>query len=208
MGIIVLSDVVLSNSVIAAGVRGKSSFSNSRIAVESGFETINIQWQDALREYELGIVPMLLSQWNALRAVHEITYGGAYGFLMEDPAEHVVTAGSVLEVTPGVYQLHQRYVDEGSGRFKDRRITRPRAGSFVLKQSGLAIPPANYTLDVETGRLTIPAAPDPELLTWSGKFYVAVNFQNDSIDWEMRRGGSVDQRLLAGPSVTVVEVRE
>jgi hypothetical protein len=45
-------------------------------------------------------------------------------------------------------------------------------------------------------------------LTWSGDFYVPVHFANDEIDWEMILGGTYDTRLIAGPSVTLQEVRE
>lgn len=47
-----------------------------------------------------------------------------------------------------------------------------------------------------------------EALTWSGSFYVPVHFANDEIDWEMVRTGPRDTRLMAGPSVTLQEVRE
>ena len=47
-----------------------------------------------------------------------------------------------------------------------------------------------------------------EALTWSGNFYVPVHFMNDEIDWDLVRAGQFDQRLLAGPSVVLQEVRE
>lgn len=48
-----------------------------------------------------------------------------------------------------------------------------------------------------------------EALAWSGGFYVPVHFRDDSIDWEIVRGGpSESGRLLAGPSVVLVEIRE
>lgn len=209
MPIIVLSDVILSNAVISAGVRGKNNRLNNRVSTESGFQSINIVWSQSLREYELGIVPMKITEWQAIAALHEITDGGAYGFLMEDPADNAVTAGSVLLVSDDDgYQLNKRYVDSRSGRFKDRPITRPRLDSFVLMQDGEPMDPDDYELDEETGRLTIASLPDEESLSWEGRFYVPVHFKDDFIDWEMVAAGSMDQRFLAGPSVGLIEVRE
>jgi uncharacterized protein (TIGR02217 family) len=51
--------------------------------------------------------------------------------------------------------------------------------------------------------------PQPaDTLTWSGEFYVPVHFANDEIDWEIVLGGPYTNRLVAGPSVVVQEVRE
>ncbi len=44
MAIIVLSDVILLDEEIAAGVRGKNKRLNQRVTQNSGHETINIVW--------------------------------------------------------------------------------------------------------------------------------------------------------------------
>lgn len=209
MPIIVFSDVLLPNSVIAAGVRGKNMRLNSRVPTDSGFEAVNIVWSQTLRQFEIGIAPMSVAQWQAIETLHEITEGGAYGFLMEDPKDQRVSTGGVVEeVDTGVYQLYKRYTDPVSTRTKDRKITRPRAAGFTVSVSGVALDPGDYSLDVETGELTIGAAPDAEDVTWSGRFYVPVHFVDDAIDWELVAAGGVDSRFLAGPSVVLQEVRE
>jgi uncharacterized protein (TIGR02217 family) len=208
MPIIVLSDVILSNSVISAGVRGKNMRLNARVPVDSGDETIKIVWSRTMRQFELGTVPMRISQWQAIEALHEITEGGAFGFLMSDPKDNVVSTGVASAVSSTVFQLQKRYIDVGSSRYKDRIITRPRAAGFVITNSGTPISGASYTLDVTTGRITIPSAPTAANLAWSGPFYVPVHFMEDTIDWDLIAGGSSDQRLLAGPSVVVQEIRE
>lgn len=81
-----------------------------------------------------------------------------------------------------------------------------------------AIAGAVYTLTVNTAGKTIntgggsaTAAKYPQTtdtLTWSGEFFVPVQFQADEIDWELVRPGHIDDRLIAGPSVALVEVRE
>lgn len=208
MAIIVLSDMILPNSVISSGVRGKNMRLNARVPVDNGFETINIIWTRTLRQFELGTVPMLVSAWQAVEAFHEITEGGAYGFLMEDPKDSIVSTGVASAVSSTVFQLHKRTIDAGSSRYKDRIITRPRAAGFVITNSGTPISSGSYTLDVTTGMITIPSAPAAANLAWTGRFYVPVHFMEDSIDWDLIAGGAASQRLLAGPSVILQEIRE
>lgn len=206
MPINVLSDVILGNGVIAAGVRGKNMRLNSRVPVDSGYESINIIWSRTLRQYELGVVPLLPAQWQEIEALHEVTEGGAYGFLMEDPKDNTCSSGVVTAISSTVFQMYKRTTHSLSARTKDRLITRPRASGLIVKISGT--PTLSYTIDATTGRLTIPAAPSAANVSWTGKFYVPVHFANDAIDWELVRGGANDTRLMAGPSVMVQEVRE
>lgn len=207
MPITVLNDVILPNSVLSSGVRGKNARQNSRVALNNGYQSINIVWSKSLRQFEVGFVPMRVDAWSALEAIHEITEGGAYGFLMEDPKDCRVTVaeGRASLVSAGVYQLQRRYTDVRSARYKDRAITRPRAAVFAIFANGV---PVAHTLDATTGRVTIASAPTASTLTWSGSFYVPVHFMEDSLDWEMVAPGPAEQRFLAGPSVILQEVRE
>lgn len=52
--------------------------------------------------------------------------------------------------------------------------------------------------------------PQPsEALAWSGAFHVPVHFRDDYIDWELVVGDADEsERLLAGPAVVLVEIRE
>lgn len=205
MPITVLADVIMPNSVISSGVRGKNMRLNSRIGLNNGYESINVIWSRTLRQFEIGTVPMLVSQWQAVEALHEITEGGAYGFLMQDPKDCEVTGGVLVALGGGVYQLYKRYTDVGSGRTKDRIITRPMATNLMVTNGGA---PVAHTLDATTGRVTIAGAPDAAGLAWSGRFFVPVHFLEDFIDWELIGPGAASQRLLAGPSVVLQEIRE
>lgn len=205
MSITVLSDVILPNSVLSAGVRGKNMRLNSRVAVNNGFESINVIWSRTLRQFEIGTVPMLVGAWQAIEALHEITEGGAFGFLMKDPKDSEVVGGVMTALGGGVYQMYKRYTDAGSGRTKDRIITRPRALGLTVTNNGA---PASYTLDATTGRVTIAGAPAAAGLAWSGQFYLPVHFLEDSIDWDLIAPGAASQRLLSGPSVVLQEIRE
>lgn len=207
MPITVFADVRLPANVIEAGVRGKQLRLNARVPTDNGFSSVNIVWTQTLRQFELGLAPMRVDQWQSIETLHEITEGGAYGLLMEDPKDNSTVDGVMTLVSTNVYQLHKRYVEPVSTRFKTRKITRPRAG-LVVKVSGAVLAPANYTLDVTTGRLTIPSAPSASTLSWTGKFDLPVHFMDDSIDWALVTAGPHEQRFLAGPSVMLQEIRE
>lgn len=210
MAITVYTDVILPSGVLAGGVRGKQIRSNARTGARNGGMQINVNWARTLRQYELGVSPMTVEQWQAIEGLHEVTEGGAFGFLMSDPkdASASLANGRVSLVSGTTYQLQKRYTSAGSTRTKDRKITRPIAADFVLQASGVTVAGANYTLNTVTGRLTIPSAPAAATLTWSGSFYVPVHFASDEIDWELVRSGPMEARLMAGPSVTVMEVAE
>lgn len=205
MAIIVFADVILPNSIISAGVRGKNMRLNSRVPTDGGYESINIVWTQTLRQFEVGIVPLRVDQWQTIETLHEITEGGAYGLLMEDPKDNFVTTGGIItEVRAGVYQLIKRYTEPSSGRTKDRRITRPK-GAVSVFQDGLPIP---TIIDPLTGHVSFEMTPDLTKVTWTGSFYVPVHFMDDVIDWELVAPGSHDSRFAAGPSVVLQEVRE
>lgn len=306
MSITVYADVILPESVMAAGVRGTQMRVNARAQNQGGYATINAVWADTLRKWQLGVVPMAVAEWQTIEGIYEVTDAGAFGFLMADPKDKSVAAGQGLlqpyttaEVgTIGLgygvpsYRLAKRYTSIGSTRTKDRRISRPisaavtRGGSPVT--AGVAA--GNMALDTTTGTVTFvadasqalssittgastvlnfasgspivaafsvgqrvyvsgvtgtgasalnglshavtakgatsltvstattgltlaggTAAKYPqasEALAWTGSFYVPVHFAEDEIDWEILRSGSEAQRIVAGPSVTVMEVRE
>lgn len=207
MAVTVLNDVFPPRLVLAAGIRGKQERRNSRVEVDSGESFVNQVWTQTRRQYEIGFVPMRLEGWEAITALHEVTAGGAKGFLLEDPIDHTATtANGRMELVGGsIYQLHKRY--SVASRTEDRKITRPKASGFVPYYDGVAI--ETYTLDVDTGRITL-AAPvaDASLLSWSGRFYVPVHFLDDFLDWNLAAPGSVEQRFVAGPSTILQEVRE
>lgn len=306
MTIIVFDDVILPPSVIAAGVRGRQMRKNSRASTQGGYMSANVLWSRTLRQYEIGYVPMLAAQWLAIEGLHEVTEGGAYGFLLQDPKDSRATdadgvlipfVAGALAGTSGVgygvpvYKLHKRYTSAGSNRYKDRSVTRPRAVA-QLKRGGVTVTlgagPGQAAIDYDTGTVTFVAdssstvtgisvgaitqvtltaalagvsigerlylagiggvdaavltnqshaitnivgstytlsvntigkALSPagsgyaypqstETLTWAGEFYVPVHFSTDDIDWELVRGGPTSGRLIAGPTVTLDEVRE
>ena len=206
----VYDDVIVPQSLIAAGVTGRQIRRNTRVQAPNGRMRINVDQPLTLRQYEFGLVPLDLDQWATIEGLFEVTDAGAYGMLLSDPKDAAATlvAGRVSLVSGTTYQLQKRYTAAGSSRTKDRKITRPLASGFLLQESAVTVPPANYTLNVATGTLTIASAPVAATLTWSGSFYVPVHFRDDNIDWDLARAGPYDKRLIAGPNVVLDEVLE
>lgn len=204
----VLSDLILSDDIIAAGAQGTNRRLNSRVGRNDGYESINVVWAQTRREFEIGIVALPITAWQQIEALHEITEGGAYGFLLSDPKDSFVSNGVVSAVSGGGYQLQKRYRFGSSDRYKDRKITRPRAIDFSLTVGGTPLSPNAYALDVNTGQLTISGGVDIEQVAWSGSVYVPVHFAQDSIDWTVVRPGTGDRLLLEGPSILLQEIRE
>ena len=165
----ILSDVVLPNSVLYEGVSGKAMRNNQRVSNDAGFMTVTSQSLVTLRQYELGFNPMQMAQWKAIYALFEVTDGGAYGFLMEDPSDSLVSAAPLQpfnSVNVGaagvgygvpVYQLVNRYTSVGSTRYRDRKIRRPMANAVLFRgasQVTLGAAAGNAALDFTTGLVT------------------------------------------------------
>ena len=310
MSLTVLADVILSDGVIMAGVRGRNKRSNTRAMDGGGFAKVNINWARTLREFEVGTVPMLPADWLEIEALFECTDGGAYGLLMKDPKDHQTKAGEgllmpwntatgqavgAIGLGYGVptYRLHKRYTY--GARTTDRLITRPIASPAVLRAAGAVTVGAGagqiahdlttgtvtfvadasqaissvtvgastvltfangsgiiaamsvgqrvyitgitgtaattlnglshaitakdaglFTLTISTATTGLTATAGTaykypqasESLTWTGSFYVPVHFASDDLDWDILRSGPADTRIIAGPSVTLLEVRE
>jgi uncharacterized protein (TIGR02217 family) len=204
----VYSDIVMSTRLMQAGLRGKLMRRNSRVMTQDGSQRANIVWDATLRQWDFGFVPMTHAQWMEFVGLYENTDGGAFGFLMRDPQDsHVaVTEGVVTAITSTTFQLWKKYTEPVSSRTKTRKITRPVSTGLLVYVSGVS---TAYTLDADTGIVTIGSAPSAANVTWAGDFYVPVHFQDDDIDWEaVGQGQSEEARWTAGQSIVLQEVRE
>jgi uncharacterized protein (TIGR02217 family) len=212
----VLPTLILKNKVLSSGAQGHLMFQNRRVQQVSGHVSVNAMWEQMLHVYDLSTIQLQRVDWQYLQTLHRITGGGHKGFLMEDPADYKVvtvatdssTSGVVDSLTSTTFQLYKRYTETASSLYADRKITRPQAAGFVVSVSGTPLGGGAYTLDTVTGIVTIPAAPAEGVVTWSGRFYVPVHFQSDTIDWQLEVPGPEDFRFFSGPNVILQEVRE
>lgn len=171
MSITIFNDVLLPDGLLAAGVRGKQMRRNIRTEMANGEMQINIGWNKTLRQYELGTVPLTVAQWQTLEGLHEVTEGGAYGFLMTDPKDTSCTTGQLQGYLASgfvgaagtgygcpVLKLFKSYSVAGSSRTKTRQITRPKSTGLVVKRNGSPVTvgssPGNIAIDYDTGTVT------------------------------------------------------
>ena len=188
MTITVYSDVILPTSIISAGARGKQIRSNSRATASNGAQQINVNWARTLRQYELGVVPLSVADWQTIEGLFEVTEGGAFGFLMLDPKDQkaLITEGVATSLTSTTFQLYKTYTSAGSTRTKTRKITRPIATGFDIKVSGVSLTVGTqYTLNTVTGIVTIASALLRGHHHMVGPVLCAGAFFHDEIDWDL-----------------------
>lgn len=219
MSLEVLDDVIAPNAIWSAAVSGSQMRGNRRAQNSGGYKQINVLQSRTLRRYEFGTVPLqqegvteqmvaarIARAWQALEGLHEVTEGGAYAFLVLDPkdstAVHANGVVTLIDAGTHTYQLWKRYTSAGSTRTKDRKITRPRLAGFAIS------PAVPFTLDVETGIITIPSDPSAAAVTWAGTFYVPAHFESDNLDWDLLIAGPDGTRFIGAPNVVLTEVKE
>jgi hypothetical protein len=55
-----------------------------------------------MREFDIATIPLQRGDWEYIESIHEITEGGAYGFLLEDPKDFHSTSTTAVTRTTGV----------------------------------------------------------------------------------------------------------
>jgi uncharacterized protein (TIGR02217 family) len=192
MTITIYTDLILPETVMAAGVRGKQIRRNSRVTTQGGYVSANIVWSRTLREFEIGYIPMLPSAWADIEGLHEITEGGAIGFLMQDPKDRGVSyangglqafVGGVATGTPGVgnggptYRLAKIYRFTGSSRVKSKPITRPVTGSVGVQRNAAAVTEGSgageIDVDLTTGVVTFEPDDEQTVIGFQNNFFSA-----------------------------------
>lgn len=166
--IVVLADVRIPDEFIQADMAGTLSRANDRTSVPAGFMSINVLRDITLRAWQVGVVPMLASEWEQIEAVYEVSDAGAYGVLLRDPKDSRVKSqaqgklqGFMLGVESGVvgygnggprYGLRKVYAS--GSQLRARPITRPDVAASVLYRGGTPV-----TIGAGAGNAAISAGP-------------------------------------------------
>ena len=125
---------------IAFGAQSDPQWSTNLVALGSGFESANQNWQDCRHAFDVSFAVRVLSDYQLIRAHFHQARGRARAFLFKDFLDYTATqAEGVLTATgtANQYQMHKRY---GSGAdFYDRRITRPcqRTNDSLSRTDGM-----------------------------------------------------------------------
>jgi len=175
MSVQVLTDVIVPTGLIAMGVSGRSVRRNVRTENQAGIMQITQGWLQTRREYTFGIQPLEAPGWQMIEALYEVTEGGAYGMLLEDPKDsqvsasqgllHATLAGQLVGTIGhgyGVpsYRLHKRYSAHGTARTFDRLITRPKSPATVMRNGSpvaVGAGAGNISINYDTGTVTFAA---------------------------------------------------
>lgn len=167
-GLVVLSDVIVPNSVLLAGVAGTQSRENIRTANQGGFASVTAVRDVTLRTYQIGIAPLRSSEAEEIFGIYEATDAGAYGMLLQDPVDAAVPAaqGAMMGYMAGVqsgvsgfgnggplYVLQKVYTAKNSTRKRARDITRPKGTPSLTRGA------SPVTIGVSAGNVAISAGP-------------------------------------------------
>ena len=182
------------------------------VTLVNGFEERNSPWSQSRRRYDAGIGVRSLDDLSEILRFFEARHGQLYGFRWKDwldfksclPSETPQTVDQVLTAgsDPLIYQLTRTYSD-GAGTYL-REITKPVQGTVQVARDGEQLTEGtDFTVDPETGIVTLASAPPPAAIITAGfEFDVPVRFDSDTIDVNLSafEAGEI-------PSIPIVEVR-
>lgn len=182
------------------------------VTLVNGFEERNSPWSQSRRRYDAGIGVRSLDDLSEILRFFEARHGQLYGFRWKDwldfksclPSETPQTVDQVLTAgsDPLIYQLTRTYSD-GAGTYL-REITKPVQGTVQVARDGVQLTEGtDFTVDPETGMVTLASAPPPAAIVTAGfEFDVPVRFDSDTIDVNLSafEAGEI-------PSIPIVEVR-
>lgn len=199
---------------LALGTSGGPVRRTDIVSLSNGRENRNRRWRDARRHYDAGSGIKSIGDLYAVLEFFEARAGQLYGFRFRDPVDFksgapggAVSANDQFTGTgdgvTAVFQLAKTYGDAGGASM--REITKPVLGTVVISVDGVAAVPADFTLDVATGRVTFLASKIPAhgAAVMAGfEFDVPVRFDTDRIDVDLGQ-------FQAGriPSIPLVEIK-
>lgn len=168
MTIEVLTNVVIPQGILTAGITGELSRQNKRGQNIGGFATVNAYRDVTMRSYQVGTGPMRQEAGEQLVGAFEVTDAGAKGMLYEDPIDSSATVangslqGYMLGVeygSPGLgngcptYGFRKMYAVWGGALSRARAFTRLN-GSPSLFRGGSPV-----TIGTLAGNAAISAGP-------------------------------------------------
>lgn len=146
---------------ISYGGEGGPGFSTTVVAVASGFESRNANWEQARCRFDVAHAVRTEAQFATLLAFFRAMGGRAHGFRYKDWSDfEVAQADSLLlrpdGTAPGIYQLARRYA--AGALSHDRDIRKPVSGSVTVYKNAVAMvvgtDPGEILIDSTNGRVT------------------------------------------------------
>jgi uncharacterized protein (TIGR02217 family) len=164
---------------ISEGAVGGPMYNTVVVVGSSGAEQRVSQWQNARLRWDVSQALKGQAQIEELIAFFRARDGKARGFRFKDWTDYRCT-DAPLSVSVGATTVQLTKTYASGGVSKVRKITKPVAGTVVIKKNGATL--AGCTVDTTTGVVTLPAAAQAgEAYTWSGQFDVPVRFDTDEM---------------------------
>ncbi|CAD7046354.1 TIGR02217 family protein [Pseudorhizobium halotolerans] len=182
---------------LALGTSGGPVRRTDIVNLSNGRENRNARWQDSRRSYDAGSGIKSVADLYAVLEFFEARRGRLHGFRFRDPLDWkscapgaAVSAGDQqIGIGDGVtasFPLVKTYGEAGTGWV--RRIAKPVAGTVQASIDGVAVAPANYTVDAVAGTVTFVPGKIPatgSVVRAGFEFDVPVRFDTDRIDVDL-----------------------
>jgi uncharacterized protein (TIGR02217 family) len=190
---------------IAAWAQGGAGYSTSIVLLNNGFEQRNINWQDSIGQWDISSGLRTEQDKAAAIAFFRAMKGKANGFRFKDFMDFQVAASDGTFVATGAAGVIQCVKNYTVGAQTDTRIIQKLvAAPFKLYKLGvLQSSPSQYTVDVNTGKVTPVSFTSIGQYTWEGEFDVPVRFDIDN----MVGGREAQGGFFEWSSIPIVEIR-
>lgn len=182
---------------ISYGSSGGPKFKTTVFTLDSGYEQRNIDWSQMKAEYDVSQGVKTRAQMDDLRAFFYARRGRAYGFRFKDWGDYQA-ANQQIGVGDGTtknFQMIKTYTSGPSSYA--RKLTKLVSGTFTAGVLVNSVS-APYTVDVNTGIITITTAPGAGQIVFVPyvEFDVPVRFDTDHLSathdqWEMESWNSI-----------------
>lgn len=181
---------------ISAGAKGGPGFNTTVLELSSGSEQRNINWSRERPQYDVSTGMKTADDVRAYQKFFYARRGKAIGFRFKDWSDYRLpfwhTTPGDRDVLPTLFttdggtthsfQIYKVYSDAG-GSFS-RKIVKIVSGTVSLYNNGVLMTnPTNYTIDLNTGIVTLSAAvygTTGRLITGSMEFDVPCRFDTDT----------------------------
>ncbi len=198
---------------VEKGASGGPGFKTSVTVRSSGKEQRNSEWSTTRGEWDIGYGILTKEDFAVVLAVFYAQRGRLDGFRFKDWSDFELADQQIAlgDDTTTVFQIFKRYTF-GAVNF-DRDLTRIITGTIVVRLDGvLQTDPGDYTIDLDTGLITMVVAPastggtgpsSEEVLSVECDFEVPVRFDTDTfgITLEVFNAGAI-------PNLPIVELKD
>lgn len=180
--------------LLAYGLKVGPIDSRTRIRVDSGALTINVNWAHYLTKFDGTTTARSQAERDQIDAFFRAVR--AEGFRIKDYSDYQAGSSGVLTTIDSTHFQLGKVYSQGAASYT-RKITKP-VSSIAVAGGG------SYSVDYTTGIVTKSSGANPT--SWTGEFDVPVQFDADELIWSIstRGGGGL---LFICDSLTMTEMR-